>query len=208
MPRPPNSPVRRAQIVDGLARAMASQGYEGATIARIAAEAGLTSGLVHYHFESKGDVLLALAQRLTSGARERIERRLARAGDDPRRRLDAFLDGLLDVGEGADRDAVACWALIGAEAIRQPDVRRVYERWTVEASGQLQDLLTHLLRAEGRSRLGVKAMAAGLLAVVEGFFALSAASPGVVPAGSAAGVARRMAAGLVDSQPRQRGRRR
>jgi TetR/AcrR family transcriptional repressor of bet genes len=205
MTRPSNNRERRAQIVDGLARAMASQGYEGATVARIAQEAGLTPGLVHYHFESKGEVLLALADRLTSGARARIERRLARAGADPRRRLDAFLDGLLDVGEDANPEAVACWALIGAEAIRQIDVRRVYERWTAEAGAQLQDLLTQLLRAEGRRRTGVKAMAAGLLALVEGFFSLSAAAGGIVPAGSAAGVARRMAAGLVDSQPRERG---
>ncbi len=47
-------------------------------------------------------------------------------------------------------------------------------------------------------------MAAGLLATVEGFFAVSAAAPSVIPPGSAAGVARRMAIGLLESQPKRK----
>ncbi|HEY4122015.1 MAG TPA: TetR family transcriptional regulator, partial [Byssovorax sp.] len=59
MERAPNV-ERRAQIVAALARVMAARGYERATVAQIAAEAGLAAGLVHYHFASKRDVLLTL----------------------------------------------------------------------------------------------------------------------------------------------------
>ena len=38
---------------------MARRGYAEATVARVAAEAGLAPGLVYYHFKSKEDILVA-----------------------------------------------------------------------------------------------------------------------------------------------------
>jgi TetR/AcrR family transcriptional repressor of bet genes len=59
---------------------MAARGYGGATIAQIAEEAGLPSGIVHYHFESKQEILVAVMERLSSIVRDRYVRRAARAG--------------------------------------------------------------------------------------------------------------------------------
>jgi AcrR family transcriptional regulator len=44
-----------------------SQGLEGLTIRRVAAEAGLSHGLVHFHFKSKAALLAALLERLFTG---------------------------------------------------------------------------------------------------------------------------------------------
>ena len=58
MPRPSNTDARREQIVLGLQRVMAERGYEKATVSAIAQAAGLTPGLVHYHFKNKQEMLL------------------------------------------------------------------------------------------------------------------------------------------------------
>lgn len=208
MGRPSNTDTRREQIVDGLVRVMARRGYEQATIPEIAREAGLAAGLVHYHFDNKLEILLALVDRLTGFARARIESRLGAAGDDPRRRLDAFFDALLALGDDADPAAAVCWAFVGADAIRLPEVRTLYQRWLEEARDALRELFAAVLAAEDRERAGLDAMAAGMVAAIEGFFALGAAAPKVVPAGSAAGVAKRMAEGLVGAQPMRASRRR
>jgi len=200
MARPSNTDARREQIIDGLVRVMARRGFEQATIPAIAREAGLGAGLVHYHFENKLAILLALVERLTGVARRRIERRMSGAGDDPRRRLDAFIDALLAMGDDADPAAAVCWAFVGADAIRLPEVRTLYERWLDEARKILRRIFIDIFRSEGRSRTGVDGLAAAMVATIEGFFALGAASPRFVPAGSAAGAARRMAAGLIASQ--------
>ena len=68
-----NTDERRAQIVEGLLTVMAASGYEGATIVAIGKAAGLSSGLVHYHFATKDEVLLALVDRLVVGVRVRYE---------------------------------------------------------------------------------------------------------------------------------------
>ncbi len=201
MPRPSNTEERRAEIVRGLALVMAERGYDGASIQRIAKAAGLSPGLVHYHFGDKQEILVALVQGVVASAESRIGARTAGA-HQPRERLLAFVDALLATGDGADPGAAALWSLIGAEAVRQPEVRRVYEGFMRETKRSLEQLIKATCRDEGRSTRGASAMAAGLVATVEGFFAVSAAAPSVIPAGSAAGVARRMATGLIESQPK------
>ena len=104
---------------------MSERGYERASVAEIARAAGLTTGLIHYHFASKQNVLLALVERLAAGFEARFNERLDRAGDDPIKRLHAFVDAHLALDTAADPQAVAAWVTIGAEAIRQPEVRAI-----------------------------------------------------------------------------------
>src|SRR5215207_4597951 len=107
MARPSNSEERRGQIVDGLLEVMARQGYAQATVAAIGKAAGLTPGLLHYHFETKQDILVALVEQLTGALALRVARRLEAAGEGPRARLHAFLDAYVGLGEDADPRAVA-----------------------------------------------------------------------------------------------------
>src|SRR4051812_36798805 len=119
MPRPSNTEERRRQIALGLRRTMASKGYEGATVAEIARAARLTSGLVHYHFKDKLEILLAVLEGLVEEHGGRVDRAVA-AGGDPVAALAAFIDVHLAVGPHADPEALACWVILGTEALRQP----------------------------------------------------------------------------------------
>ena len=78
MGRPSNRDARRAELLTAFARVLATHGYAGATIAAVAAEAGVAPGLVHHHFDSKEELLSALLQALIAGFRSRIEHYEAR----------------------------------------------------------------------------------------------------------------------------------
>ena len=160
MPRPSNAAERRAQIVGGLMRVIARKGYEGATVPAIARAARLAPGLVHYHFDSKEAILLALFERLRDVLDDRYRRRLARAGRSPRARLQAYLDAHLALDGDADPAALAAWVAVAAEAVRRPALGALYRR--------------------------APALAGLLLAALEGAFHLGVAAPGIVPPGSAA----------------------
>ena len=128
MGRPANTAERRQQIVGGLMKLIARKGYAGASIQDIAREAGLASGLVHYHFESKQEILLTLFAQLEDLVKQRLDARLAAlpAAGDPRAALDALIDAFLAIDEKADQRAVLCWTMISAEAI----VMLQKYRWT------------------------------------------------------------------------------
>jgi TetR/AcrR family transcriptional repressor of bet genes len=195
LPRPTNTAERRAQIVQGLLQAMAERGYGGASIQTIARAAGLTPGLVHYHFESKQQILIELVRSLSDGLRARYERR-ARGARDPWKRLHAFIDAHLALGDDADPQAVACWVAIGAEALRQAEVRQVYEQALRADLELLQGIVVEVLDQEEIPRRHAARIAAGLLAAVQGSYQLAAVAQ-VTPAGFAAPSVRAMAQGLI-----------
>ena len=199
MPRPSNTQERRKEIALALARVMARSGYDGATTNAIAREAGVAAGGVHYHFKSKGEILLDLVARVVDTAEARIARRLECA-TTPRDRLVAVLDGMLELGGDADEEAVAVWALIGAEAVRNEEVRAAYGAWIERAHGVLRDEFAAACRAEERRAAGSARAATALVALVEGFYAVSAGAPAVIGRGHAAPAARRIAEALLDAQ--------
>lgn len=55
---------RRAEILSSALRVASRKGLEGLTVRDVAAEAGLSSGLVFFHFETKEALLLAMLNEL------------------------------------------------------------------------------------------------------------------------------------------------
>ena len=53
------SPEKRTQILAGAASVFAADGYEGASMARIAAVAGVSKGTLYNHFDSKAALFTA-----------------------------------------------------------------------------------------------------------------------------------------------------
>jgi TetR/AcrR family transcriptional repressor of bet genes len=200
MPRPKNTDERRSQIVAGLAEVMAERGYAKATIRAIARAAGLTPGVVHYHFESKQQILIALIETLAETVRARL-----RAGDaSPEDRLQAAIDALVGTAAGIETRAVACWVVIGAEAVREPAVRDLYQAVMQQLIAEFERLLREAMQKEGGSGARANSAAVAVVAAVEGFFRLAAGAPSCVPAGTAAASIRAIAEGFVVADKRGR----
>ena len=205
MGRPSNTAARREEIVGGLLRVMAARGYGGATISQIAEEAGLPPGIVHYHFDNKQEILVEVLARLSRVVRERYVRRAARAGvTEPRGRVRAWIDAHVALGPDADARAMACWVAVGAEALRDPVVRREYEKVLLQDRDTLEGLVRAALRAEGRATRAARGIAVALLAAVQGAFQVGCAAPGTLAPGTMAPVLRRMADGWIDTEPKAR----
>jgi TetR/AcrR family transcriptional repressor of bet genes len=169
-------------------RTIAASGYSGATIQTIAASAGLAPGLIHYHFRDKREILVALVETLTAYARARFERRTVPAAT-AHARLRAYVDSRLAYGPDADPDAVAAWVMIGAEAVRDPDVREVYQRAIAQEMSLVRSLLRAYLSDEGKRVRKLDHIAAGVLAFAEGVFTLASNARTLVPKGFAADLA-------------------
>ena len=74
MPKIVDHAKRRDDIALVACRVVADHGFERATMARIAAAAGYTTGMVAHYFESKQDIILAALRLIL----RRIEERLTR----------------------------------------------------------------------------------------------------------------------------------
>jgi len=81
----PSAPRR---ILDTAARCVATRGAAAVSLADVAAEAGVSKGLIHYHFRDKETLLVRLVDELAEGvvARERT----ALEGHSPATTIDAL----------------------------------------------------------------------------------------------------------------------
>ncbi len=197
MARPSNTDERRAQIARALLTVMARKGYDGASIAEVAEAAQLTPGLVHYHFESKREILLLALKELGRGHLSRLEERLRGSGGDPARQLEAFLDFHLGLGADANPEALACWVLVGGEALREPMVQSLFEGTVAQLCRRLEVILRGGVEQGAFACAHLDAVAAGIIALIQGYLALAASARSTIPRGSAARTARLMVKGLL-----------
>lgn len=81
-----------AEILDATYLALCEHGYAGLTIQNIADESDRSKATIHYHYDSKEELLAALLDDLYERYADRLD---AADGDTARQRLDALVDVLL-----------------------------------------------------------------------------------------------------------------
>lgn len=78
----------RTRILDGALKVFGNLGFDGASVRRIAAEAGVAQGLLYSHFSGKEELLKAIFERGMDDVRESFR---AAAGDDSRPPLERLI---------------------------------------------------------------------------------------------------------------------
>lgn len=176
---------------------MSRRGYDGASIADIAAAARLTPGLVHYHFASKQEILLAALADLLARRDADLDARLAGACGDPAAEVAAFVDFHLGLGADADPEALACWVMLSGEALREPKVRVGFAKALESRVRRLADTIRRGVDQKLFTCDSADAAASALVAAIQGYFVIAATARAVIPKGSAAAATKRMAEGLL-----------
>ncbi len=154
---------RREELLVAFRRVLAEHGFARATVARVAAEAGVAPGLLHHHFDSKREMLDALLDRGAQGFRARVA--AMEDTDDP---LIAYVEAALRLDARSDVVGARAWVSMFAEAVREPALYRKMRRFV--------DRETVSLIERSAGRLGPEE-AAAVLAFVVGCLVLGAFAP-------------------------------
>jgi AcrR family transcriptional regulator len=93
---------RRADLIRAAYRVMARDGVHRVPLHQIAAEAGVSKGLLIYHFQTKDGLVLAALEWVLATTEARIRERLARSSD-PAQAISTVVDAVW-VGPEANRD--------------------------------------------------------------------------------------------------------
>jgi len=193
MGRPTNVPARRAQVADALIGLLADASFEEITVVAMAKAAGLRPGLIHHYFASKEEVLAVAVERMVIQLEVRLAKRLRRAGDDPRARIDAFIDAWLELDATADRRAAFAWVAIGDEARRRVEISAAYSTAIRRAVDRLTEDMTRLVSPRKRR---ARSIAEAIVLAIEG--ALRVGAGGGLEVGTAAPLVRRVAAAMLN----------
>ena len=126
-PRKLSREARRVQLIEATIAVLAIKGYARVTMSDVAVQAGLSHGLVNFHFQSKE---LLLAETLTYLADEYVQNwqaALAAAAPDPAAQLDALIRADF-TAELCTPQRLAAWCAFWGEAQSRPLVSREMRR--------------------------------------------------------------------------------
>jgi AcrR family transcriptional regulator len=170
MPKQVDHQERRERIASALMRVAARDGLEGVSLRNVAAEAGVTSGMVQHYFPSK-DEMMAFAMRSASARYEaRIDQAVASLGADATGRevVGAILMALLPADEGQEADGRVALAFQSYAATRRAAAARLGHDDT-ELRAFIADRVREA-RAAAAARADIDPVlaATGLLATAEG----------------------------------------
>ncbi|MFD8973810.1 TetR/AcrR family transcriptional regulator [Streptomyces sp. NPDC059593] len=76
MPRTADHEERRRQIADAVSRLITAHGLDAVTVARTAATAGMSVGLVQHYFRTKDEMLLHAFREISARIRARVDERI------------------------------------------------------------------------------------------------------------------------------------
>ncbi len=160
---------RREALVDAAIESLKRYGYEGLSVRRIAAEAGVSIGLINHHFPNK-DTLVAESYR-TFGRRlaATFEAAVTAAGPDPRARLRAYLDAFFS-GPNLNPQVLTAWVVYWSLVQVSPEMKAVRDEEGKGYSEALGRLLSDLAKSRGGMTVDINLAVTGLTALLDGLW--------------------------------------
>lgn len=184
-PAPARAHAQRRRILDAAQRCFIARGFHAASVSEIAAEAGISQGLMYRYFDNKRAMVLALIERQLEQDQQSIGQTPASLG---------MVDGLLACyqqwsrGETiGNRDTaianVALYAEITAEAQRDPVVAAVLRRHDKLTTAAVCDWLRRhdVARGARSSAAALRQRTLLLRVVVEGLAMRAVRDPDLPP---------------------------
>lgn len=167
-PRKAARPVRRQQLIDSTIAVLARKGYAGLTVADVAKEAGLSAGIVIFHFNSKDELLAAVLGALAAEYRTHWEASMNAAGPVAADRLKALLLSDFDT-DVYTREKLAAWVAFWGEIQGRPFYDQICAGSDAERQTATEALCREII-AEGGYGLDAALAARGLESLGDGLW--------------------------------------
>lgn len=165
-PRKLSRAARRVQLIEATIEVLAERGFARATLSEVAGRAGLSHGLVNFHFQSKDLLLSETLSYLSDEYRESWTGALADAGPSPAARLDALLRATF-APEIFTPARLAAWVAFWGEAQSRPLYQARCGVNDDDYAARMEDICAALL-AEGGYSGDAARIARALRLVAEG----------------------------------------
>lgn len=168
LPRKVSREQRRRQLIDATMRVLARKGYASTTLSDVAAEAGVSHGLVNFHFDTKEQLLTETLLFMAEEYRSNWMAALTQAGPTPAEQLDALLKADYEPAI-CTQEHLACWLSFWGEVQSRP----IYQQECASNDRRYIDKLEEIcaaLNTEGAYGLDVARTARVIRLVNEGLW--------------------------------------
>ncbi len=124
MPKVGMKAIRQAQLIHATLTVIDRVGLADASLALIAKEAGVSTGIVSHYFGDKNGLLDACMRQILADLYAAMEHHRNQAADEPAARIRAIIDGNFDVSQIAG-PVLKTWLAFWTSSLHQPELQRL-----------------------------------------------------------------------------------
>lgn len=161
--------LRRQQLIDSTIASIAKRGFAETTMADVADGAGLSRGIVNFHFKSKEMLLVETLRHLAEEYREAWTKALEKAGPSAVAQLRAIVEVDFDPVV-CSRKKVAVWHAFWGEAKSRPTYLDLCHAEDLEQHEILCRLCREIIEEGGYEGVDPELIATGLGAMSDGLW--------------------------------------
>jgi AcrR family transcriptional regulator len=140
MPRPHVEEERRQQILEATWHVIAVSGFRSLRLSDVAKRAGVSSGMIHYYFDTKRDLLKAAFERYYEHSLQRRQWIMG-TGQGPLELLKLIVESYIPI-EDETLEGWHVWSELWVEGLQEPDLQELNE----DFYGQWRRLIADIIR--------------------------------------------------------------
>lgn len=161
--------ARRRQLIEATIDGIARKGFADLKIADIAAEAGLSVGIVNFYFKSKDALLIATLRHLVEDYEQHVAQVLARAGKSAASQIDAMIEADF-ARTHANRKHVTVWYAFWGETRWRPEFSKLCADLSTSFQQSMTEAMQRLIDEGGYRDVDASLVARGLNAMIDGLW--------------------------------------
>ena len=160
----------RRKLIEATMDVIASEGFSGVTMAKVAERAGLSRGIGNFHFQSKEQLLLESLRTLYKEFEDGWRNAVANAGSSPVEQLKELIKTILNPPI-ANSKKVAVWLAFWGEAPSRKKYLEICAAHDREWDAAVERILSQLVDDEFNSHgMTLAKIAHSLTAMMDGFW--------------------------------------
>jgi TetR/AcrR family transcriptional regulator, transcriptional repressor of bet genes len=166
MPKQVDHHARRLELLEALMRVTRGEGWDGVSLRKVAAEAGVSMGMVQHYFATKDEMLRFAIEMMAEDVRTRIRERVAGLPQPipPRVLVETALSEMIPRPNrrSAEAEGAEVWM---RRFLLRPEGRAIINKGNEDLKA---GLITQILLARPGDQAGAERDAAALMALIDG----------------------------------------
>jgi len=168
---------RRRQLGEAALRCIRRHGNAGVSVRQIAAEAGVTQGLITHHFGEINELVAYAFDIMSAGLLQQILKAVEDAAPTPQARLDAFINASFSPLL-FDRDVLGVWVVFWGLVLHSPRMSASQQKEYADYVETVERLILTLAEAEDFKVGDGRLTAMAFTALLDGLWLAWCLNPG------------------------------
>ena len=166
--RSENKKNSNLKLISSAIKNISQKGINETTMLDVSQGAGLSHGIVNFHFKSKELLLIETLKFVSNEYLESFQKCLVKSGSDPKKKIIAIIDN--DFSKKiCSRDKVALWFTFFSEVKFKPAYHKICKERDLYYQRIIEDIFRELINLE-KSKISLINISNGLQALVMGLW--------------------------------------